>query len=205
MTSLPPTATLPDFDADVNAMIHAAAPAHHGTWTGATALDPAIPVHCYFDWVHTARADEEDENGHVSNVSYVRWIQDAARAHSEFLGLDRAAYEGLGGTFIVKRHEVDYRLGCHAAEQVVVTTSVEEIRIASAIRRTRVIRVSDGREVLLARTEWVYVSIEGHRPMRIPPIVMERFELVGKLNRGKRERSQPADDATHPSTPPEVA
>jgi acyl-CoA thioester hydrolase len=163
-------------------------PVRHGSWTGPTALDPAMTVHCYFDWVHVARPDEEDENGHVSNVSYVRWIQDAARAHSECVGLDRDAYIRLGGTFIVKRHEVDYRHGCHAGERVIVTTSVDEIRIASASRRTRVIRVEDGAEILLARTEWVYVTAQGHRPTRIPHEVMVGFDLVGKLARGRRER-----------------
>lgn len=163
-------------------------PIRHGTWTGVTALDPASAAHCYFDWLHTARPDEEDENGHVSNVSYVRWIQDAARAHSEHVGLDRAVYLRLGGTFIVKRHEVDYRHGCQAGDDVIVTTSVDEIRIASALRRTRVIRRSDGAEILLARTEWVYVTAQGHRPTRIPHEVMVGFELLGKLARGRRER-----------------
>ncbi len=158
----------------------------HGTWTGPSALDPTIPAYCAFDWIHTAGTDEEDENGHVSNVSYVRWIQDAARAHSDFLGFDREAYQGLGGTFIVKRHEVDYRQGCRAGDEVVVTTSVEDIRPASAIRRTRVIRLSDSREILRARTEWVYVTIATHRPTRIPKSVLEAFALIGKLSRGPR-------------------
>ena len=63
-----------------------------------------------FHHPHRARPDEEDENGHVSNVSYVRWIQDAARAHSEAVGLARERYLEFGGTFIVKRHEVDLSL-----------------------------------------------------------------------------------------------
>ena len=158
----------------------------HSAWTGPSALELTHPVLCYFDQAFTARADDEDENGHVSNVAYVRWIQDATRAHSEAIGLDRAVYERLGGTFIVKRHEIDYRQGCRAGDDLVLTTSVEEIRVASAVRRTRVIRVADGAEILRARTEWVFVSIAGHRPSRIPPEVMNAFELVGKLNRGRR-------------------
>jgi acyl-CoA thioester hydrolase len=166
-----------------------ALPVRHGPALGISALDQALQVHCFFDWLHTARPDEEDENGHVSNVSYVRWIQDAARAHSECVGLDRQAYMRLGGTFIVKRHEVDYRHGCRAGEAVVITTSVDEIRLASASRRTRVIRAIDGLEILLARTEWVYVTTVGHRPTRIPTEVLVGFDLVGKLARGRRERA----------------
>ncbi len=160
----------------------------HSHWDGPSALEHSHPVLCYFDLPYTAQVDDEDENGHVSNVAYVRWIQDATRAHSTAIGLDRAAFERLGGTFIVKRHEVDYRQGCRAGDELVLTTCVEEIRVASAVRRTRVIRRSDGAEILRARTEWVFVSIAGHRPSRIPPEVMNAFELVGKLNRGRRDR-----------------
>jgi acyl-CoA thioester hydrolase len=169
----------------------APAPVRHGDPTRPSAVDEHGPVLCYFDWLHTAGADEEDENGHVSNVSYVRWIQDAARAHTDAVGWDRRAYEAVGGTFIVKRHEVDYRRGCRAGDAVVVTTIVEECRLASAVRRTRVVRLSDGAEILRARTEWVFVSIAGHRPTRIPRGVLEAFDLVDKLTRAPRDRTPP--------------
>ena len=161
----------------------------HGDPARPTAVDDSGPVLCFFDWLHTARPDEEDENGHISNVSYVRWIQDAARAHTDAVGWDRRAYEAVGGTFIVKRHEVDYKRGCHAGDDVVVTTVVEECRLASAIRRTRVLRLKDGAEILRARTEWVFVAIDGHRPARIPQGVLEAFALVGRLSRGPRDRA----------------
>ena len=164
-------------------------PVRHGDPSWPTAFEDSGPVLSYFDWLHTARVDEEDENGHISNVSYVRWIQDATRAHSEYVGWDRNAYEAYGGTFIVKRHEVDYKRGCHAGDDVVVTTCVEECRLASAIRRTRVVRLKDNAEILRARTEWVFVLIEGHRPARIPQGVLEAFALVGKLSRGPRDRA----------------
>jgi acyl-CoA thioester hydrolase len=163
-------------------------PIRHGDPSKPTCLDGG-PTLSYFDWLHTARVDEEDENGHISNVSYVRWIQDAARAHSDFVGWDRDAYEKFGGTFIVKRHEVDYKRGCHAGDEVVVTTAVEDCRMASATRRTRVVRLKDNAEILRARTEWVFVLIEGHRPARMPQGVLEAFGLVGKLSRGPRDRS----------------
>lgn len=174
------------------ALLDGALPAgavRHGDAARPTAIDDAGPILCFYDWLHTAAVDEEDENGHVSNVSYVRWIQDAARAHTDAVGWDRRAYEAVGGTFIVKRHEVDYKRGCHAGDDVVVTTVVEECRLASAIRRTRVVRIKDGAEILRARTEWVFVSIDGHRPTRIPQGVLEAFALVGRLSRGPRERA----------------
>ena len=170
-------------------VVDAHSPLRQGDRSRPTCVEDSGPILSFFDWLHTARVDEEDENGHISNVSYVRWIQDAARAHTECVGWDRAAYERAGGTFIVKRHEVDYKRGCHAGDDVVVTTIVEACRLASAIRRTRVVRLKDNVEILRARTEWVFVAITNHRPQRIPQGVLEAFLLVGKLSRGPRERA----------------
>ena len=179
----------PSFASSVTVATDGHSPLRHGDRSRPTCVDDSGPILSFFDWLHTARVDEEDENGHISNVSYVRWIQDAARAHTDCVGWDRAAYERVGGTFIVKRHEVDYKRGCHAGDEVVVTTVVEESRIASAIRRTRVVRLKDSIEILRARTEWVFVAITNHRPQRIPQGVLEAFLLVGKLSRGPRERA----------------
>jgi acyl-CoA thioester hydrolase len=58
-----------------------------------------------------AQPEDIDELGHVSNITYVRWIQLAATEHSAALGWDTAAYRRLGAVFVVKRHEIEYRAG----------------------------------------------------------------------------------------------
>jgi acyl-CoA thioester hydrolase len=159
---------------------------HHAPFSDPTSPAPPAGATSRFDWRHVAGPDEEDENDHISNVSYVRWIQDAARAHSDSVGWDRAAYVAAGGTFIVKRHEVDYMRPCHAGDSVVVTTWIDETRPASAVRRTRVVREQDGACVLLARTEWVFVAGRGHRPTRIPAEVLTAFGVEAKTARSPR-------------------
>ena len=34
----------------------------------------------------TVPVEAEDQNGHVNNVEYLRWMQDAAMKHSETVG-----------------------------------------------------------------------------------------------------------------------
>jgi acyl-CoA thioester hydrolase len=128
-----------------------------------------------FVWRHTAAQDEMDENGHISNINYVRWIQEAARAHSDSVGFDRAFYERVGGTFVVRRHEINYRQGCVAGDVTETTTTVTELRPASGVRHTTTIRVSDGAVLMDARTEWVFVSLANHRPRRVPPEIMNTW------------------------------
>jgi acyl-CoA thioesterase FadM len=51
-------------------------------------------------------AGDIDEQGHVNNVAYVRWIQDIAIAHWR-----HAASEDMIAKFswVVVRHEIDYK------------------------------------------------------------------------------------------------
>jgi signal transduction histidine kinase len=55
-----------------------------------------------FELVMDVREDDIDELGHVSNIVYLRWIQDVALAHSTAVGLDVEAYRAMGGVFFVR-------------------------------------------------------------------------------------------------------
>ena len=118
---------------------------------------------------------EIDELGHVSNVDYVRWIQDVARAHSTDVGWDYAAYLELGGVFVVRRHEVDYLRPALLGENVELTTWVESWSAATSIRRTNIVRTSDGLVLARAATTWALVSTTNGRPTRIPERVRTAF------------------------------
>jgi len=42
-----------------------------------------------------------DENGHVSNVAYIQWMQDVATMHSDAQGCTRELYQRLDSSWIV--------------------------------------------------------------------------------------------------------
>ena len=114
----------------------------------------------------TATVDDIDQLDHVSNVVYVRWVLDAARAHSTALGWDYDQYQARGTVFIVRRHEIDYLLPVKLGETVAVDTAVESWRQASCIRRTTLTRGDE--LVARAATTWAYVGWRDGRPQRIP-------------------------------------
>ena len=45
-----------------------------------------------------------DANGHVNNVQYVQWMQDAAMHHSAALGWPQERYAVMGRTWIIRSH-----------------------------------------------------------------------------------------------------
>ena len=64
-------------------------------------------------------ADDIDAQGHVNNVAYVRWVQDVAVAHWFDITTEEIR-EKL--TWIVVRHEIDYKKQAFENDNVTVET-----------------------------------------------------------------------------------
>jgi len=126
-----------------------------------------------------ARPEDIDELGHVSNVTYVRWIQDVAKSHSAAVGWDADAYFRIGAVFVVRRHEIDYLVPALQGDRIELRTHVARFGAAASERRTRIVRARDGVELSRALTLWAFVSTSTQRPCRIPPEVREAFVLNG--------------------------
>jgi acyl-CoA thioester hydrolase len=124
-----------------------------------------------------AKGDVDDLN-HISNVAYVRWVQEVARAHSHASGWSMPEYQKLGAVWVVRRHDIEYLAPAFAGDAIRLETWVESWQAASATRRTRISRVAGGAAAELARatTIWVLVSTDGGRPRRIPPEMRAAFE-----------------------------
>jgi acyl-CoA thioester hydrolase len=127
----------------------------------------------------TPRAEDMDDLGHVSNLVYLRFVLEIARAHSAAVGWDHAAYVRHGAVFVVRKHEIEYLAPTYAGEALTVTTWIESWSAATSVRCTRIVRDRDAREVARAATLWVMVSTESIRPRRIPAEVRDAFTASG--------------------------
>ena len=119
------------------------------------------------------RPEHIDANGHVNNVVYVGWLQDAGTAHwnARFSQDDRARW-----SWVATRHEIDYLRGIEpGATGVVARTWVGD---PHGPRFTRYVRIEDaqGRVCAQGVTEWVLVDAATLRPQRIPPSMLTVFE-----------------------------
>ena len=121
----------------------------------------------------TATADDIDELDHVSNLVYVRWVLEAALAHSAAGGWDRSRYLATGAVFVVRRHELDYIAQVRLGETVEVATRVAVWKQASCVRATELTR--DGVVVARAATTWAFVRHSDGRPLRIPDELRREF------------------------------
>lgn len=111
--------------------------------------------------------------GHVSNIAYVRWIQDVAIAHSDAVGLGVEFYRGLGALFVVRRHEIDYLRSTLPTQEAVLETWIEAWSAATSIRKTTM--TVGGSEVVRATTTWAFIDSKTGRPRRVPDEVRSAF------------------------------
>ena len=118
-----------------------------------------------------------DRLGHASNQVYLRWVMDAALAHSTALGLPEDAYFARGEAWVVRRHELRYLKAALAGDRLVVETRVATMSAASSVRQTRILRRGDGAVLCAATTDWVYVALSAGRPIRIPLEIRARFPV----------------------------
>lgn len=105
-----------------------------------------------------------DALGHVNNVVYLRWMQEAATAHWEAAA---PAEHKARVSWVVSRHEIDYKAPAFAGEALVARTWVGEPSGATWERFIEIRRAGDDR--LLARGRSVYAALDRAtgRPRRV--------------------------------------
>lgn len=121
-----------------------------------------------------------DVMGHVNNVVYLRWVQDAAIAHWKA----KATQEQQDTwKWVVVRHEIDYKRAAFKGDELVARTWVGTASDMTFERHTEVLRRKDRKLLARARTLWCPVNAETLKPSRVDDDVRSRFSVpAGKVN-----------------------
>jgi acyl-CoA thioester hydrolase len=125
-----------------------------------------------FELPITVTEEDIDQLGHVNNVVYVRWVQEAAMAHWNVLA---SAQEKERLTWVVIRHEIDYKRAALLGDQIVARTWVGDADGLAFERHTEMVRAGDHRLLAKARTLWCPVHARTLRPMEPGEEVRARF------------------------------
>ena len=117
-----------------------------------------------------------DANGHVNNVEFVRWMQDAAVSHADARGLTEAT-RAAGAMWVVRSHHVEYLRPAVAGEKIRVLTWVADFRRAFSKRRYRFVRPADGAVLAKGETNWAFVDSATGRPRSVPEGLKAMFPI----------------------------
>lgn len=117
-----------------------------------------------------------DELNHVSNIVYLRWVQEVAIAHWQALASPESQREVV---WVVLRHEIDYKAPAVAGDEIVARTWVGSAIGLTFERHTEIERPNDRQLLARARTIWCPVSTRTGRPTRVNDEIRTQFSTSG--------------------------
>lgn len=122
----------------------------------------------------SVRVEKEDidQQGHASNITYLRWVQDVAVAHWERIAPEA---DKTGPFWVVLRHEIDYKVAALLGDELIVETQVGEVSGLTFERHVVIRRAADGKLLARARTLWCPINAESGRPQRVSREVRALF------------------------------
>jgi acyl-CoA thioester hydrolase len=115
-----------------------------------------------------------DQLGHVNNVIYLRWVQEAAVAHwtAAAPAADRAKL-----LWVVVRHEIDYKQAAFLGDGIVARTWVGSASRIRFERFTELLRARDRSLLAQARTLWCPIDTRTGKPASVSPEVRACFSV----------------------------
>jgi len=134
-------------------------------------MSPALQA---FEIVLPVEPADLDQLGHVNNVTYVRWVQEAAVAHWRAV----APVADQSKLFwIVLRHESDYLQPALPGDSIVARTWVGSASRVRFERFTELLRASDRTLLAKARTMWCPIDAQKRRPVAVSRELRASFSV----------------------------
>jgi acyl-CoA thioester hydrolase len=125
-----------------------------------------------FEMTVPVLAGDIDEQNHVNNTVYLRWVQDVAVAHWRAIA-SSDAQETIG--WVVSRHEIDYKAPATLGDEIVLRTWVGKATRLTFERFTEIRRKRDGQLLSTARTLWCPINTQTGRPVHVSAEVRAQF------------------------------
>lgn len=126
-----------------------------------------------FELPIAVRDEDIDRLGHVNNVVYLRWVQEAATAHWSVLA---SAAERERLLWVVVRHEIDYKRPALRGDKIIARTWVGRAEGLSFERHTEIVRAGEGqstdsqkKEKLLARSRTLWCPVDAKTMRAVEP------------------------------------
>jgi len=116
--------------------------------------------------------EDIDEQNHVNNMVYLRWVQEIAIAHWRVLA-SAEAQEAI--SWVVLRHEIDYKTAAFPADEIQLLTWVGKATRLTFERFTEIKRKADGQLLARARTLWCPIDPNSGKPTRVSAEVRAQF------------------------------
>lgn len=113
-----------------------------------------------------------DENGHVNNIRYLKWVQDVAIAHWNTVATDQMKNDLL---WVVSRHEIDYLKSAYLGSNLIAKTWVVEPNGARSDRYVTICDFENDTIIAKIKTTWYLLDAHTKKPKRIDTEITKVF------------------------------
>ena len=115
--------------------------------------------------------DHLDDLNHVNNLQYLIWSQEIAKAHWQKIN-NKIKIEGV---WMVRSHEVEYRLGAYLNDEIRIETHVKNIRGPLSLRIVEFYNNKTTQLIVSCRTQWCYVNLASRKPINVSTKIQNLF------------------------------
>jgi len=128
-----------------------------------------------YEFIISVDTADIDGLGHVNNIVYLRWVQEAAIAHWKA----KASPESQAAVaWVAVRHEIDYKAPAFLGDEILVRTWVGTASGLTFERHTEMLRASDQKLLSRARTLWCPINTQTGKPQRVTPELRAQFSTA---------------------------
>ncbi|NOT76393.1 MAG: acyl-CoA thioesterase [Cyclobacteriaceae bacterium] len=118
--------------------------------------------------------EDIDDQNHVNNVVYLRWVQEVAYAHWKTLGSDELISKYR---WVVLRHEIDYHSPALLSDTIEAFTWIDAPEGPRQKRNVSIRRIHDQKILASATTTWCLLDAVTGRPKRVTEEITSVFGL----------------------------
>jgi acyl-CoA thioester hydrolase len=127
-----------------------------------------------FEHLIRVAPEDIDRLGHVNNVVYLRYAQEAATAHW-YAAVPKDDRENM--VWVVRRHEIDYFKPALTNDELTARTWIGGASGATMERFIEIRRTRDKELLASIRSVWVAVDARSLRPRRVTDQLRSLFEV----------------------------
>ncbi len=125
-----------------------------------------------FEYPITILQSDIDEQGHVNNIIYLKWVQEAAIAHWTSVANTQMLENNL---WVVSRHEIDYLKSAYIDSKLIAKTWVTDPQGAKSERYINIVDAETETIYAKIKTTWYLLDSKTKRPKRIDAEIVNVF------------------------------
>ena len=116
------------------------------------------------------KKENTDQLNHVNNVQYLQWAQEIAKSHWNHL---IATLDEPLEVWMVRSHQVEYRLNAAKGENIRIETHVASVRGPLSNRVVEFYSESPQKLLVQCQTQWCYINLKDRSVVQIPESIKE--------------------------------